>query len=118
MSRDYKIYLNDILKAIERIERYAGKLTKENFVEDELVVDGVVRNLEIIGEAVKNIPKDIKDKYPKMDWKKIVGFRDILIHGYFSVNFEIVWEIITNRVPELKKCVKNILNNNIKKDKE
>jgi len=109
MLRDYKVYLNDILKSIERIERYTKNLTQKDFVKKELVVDGVVRNLEIIGEAVKNIPKEIKDKYPNVEWKGIAGFRDVLIHGYFGVNLEIVWEIIVNKIPELKKGVKKIL---------
>ena len=109
MLRDYKVYLNDILKSIENIGKYTKSLTQKDFVKNELVIDAVVRNLEIIGEAVKNIPKEIKDKYPNVEWKKIAGFRDILIHGYFGVNLEIVWEIIVNKVPELKKCVKDIL---------
>lgn len=76
MQREYKAYLKDILEAIRKIEKYTEKLSFDDFVEDDLIQDGVVRNLEIIGEAVKNIPQDIKNKKPEMEWKKIAGLRD------------------------------------------
>ena len=76
MQREYKAYLKDILEAIRKIEKYTKKLSFDDFVEDDLIQDGVVRNLEIIGEAVKNIPQDIKNKKPEMEWKKIAGLRD------------------------------------------
>ena len=76
MQREYKAYLKDILEAIRKIEKYTEKLSFDDFVEDDLIQDGVVRNLEIIGEAVKNIPQDIKNKKPELEWKKIAGLRD------------------------------------------
>ena len=101
--RDYKLYLDDILEATKRIEKYTKGFTLEKLKKDNLTIDGVVRNLEIIGEAVKNIPADIKDKYPDIEWKKIAGLRDILAHEYFGIDLEILWDIIENKLPDLKK---------------
>jgi len=70
-----------------------------------LVRDAVIRNLEIIGEAAKNIPKSIKEKYPDIKWRELAGLRDILIHRYFEVNIRILWDIIKNKLPDLKRKV-------------
>ena len=83
----------------------------EDFSNNELIQDGVIRNLEIIGEAVKNLPDDIKKDYPEVEWRKIAGLRDILIHAYFGVDLEIIWDIVRNKVPELKEMVRKILSN-------
>jgi len=109
MQRDPKVYLKDVLKAIEKIERYTENLSFNDFSKNDIVQDAVVRNLEIIGEAVKKIPEEIRNKHPQIEWKKIAGLRDILIHEYFGVDFEIVWDIIKNKLPELKKQVSEIL---------
>ena len=107
--RDYKLYLDDILEATKRIEKYTKGFTLEKLKKDNLTIDGVVRNLEIIGEAVKNIPADIKDKYPDIEWKKIAGLRDILAHEYFGIDLEILWDIIENKLPDLKKEISCLL---------
>lgn len=101
--RNYKLYLDDILEATERIERYSKGFTLEKMKKDSLVVDGVVRNLEIIGEAAKNIPANIKEKYPDIEWKKIAGLRDILAHEYFGVDLEVLWDIIEHKIPIFEK---------------
>ena len=105
MTREYKVYLTDILEAIRKIEKYTGNLSFDDLANDELVQDAVVRNLEIIGEAVKNIPVEIRNKKPEIEWQKIAGLRDILVHAYFGVDVEIVWDIIIAKIPELKKRV-------------
>jgi len=102
MLRDYKAYLKDILEAIDRIESYITNLTFDDFSESRLYQDAIVRNLEIIGEAVKRLPEKIIDKYPEIEWKKIAGLRDILIHAYFGIDTEIVWDVVKNKIPELK----------------
>ncbi|MCX6666236.1 MAG: DUF86 domain-containing protein [Euryarchaeota archaeon] len=109
MPRDSKVFLKDILQAIERIEEYAGDFSFEDFCDNHLVQDGVVRNLEIIGEAVKHLPKEIEKKHPQVEWRKIAGLRDILIHAYFGVDRDIVWDVIVHKIPELKKQVSLIL---------
>lgn len=107
--RDYKLYLDDILQSIEKIEKYTEGLTAEKLKKEDLVVDGVVRNLEIIAEAAKNIPVDIKEKHRDIEWKKISGLRDILAHEYFGIDLEILWDIIKNKLPDLKDKVSNLL---------
>jgi uncharacterized protein with HEPN domain len=106
--RDYKLYIDDIKQAIQRIEKYAKNLTLEKLKKNDLVTDGIVRNLEIIGEAVKNIPSSVKDKHPEIEWKKIAGLRDILAHGYFGVDIEVLWDIVKNKLPDLKKNINRI----------
>lgn len=109
--RNYKLYLDDILEATKRIEKYSKGFTLKKMEKDSLVVDAVVRNLEIIGEAVKNIPVNIKEKYPDIEWKKIAGLRDILAHEYFGVDLEVLWDIIEYKMPILKKQAASILKN-------
>ncbi|MHA1300643.1 MAG: HepT-like ribonuclease domain-containing protein [Candidatus Helarchaeota archaeon] len=108
MHREYKLYIKDILKAINKIEKYTHKISFKDFIQDELRMDAVIRNLEVIGEAVKNIPEDFKYKQPEIEWKKIAGLRDILIHAYFSIDFDILWDIIKNKIPKLKKDISKI----------
>ncbi len=100
MQRDPKIYLKDILKAIGKIEGYMKNMNFRTFSGNELVQDAVVRNLEIIGEAAKKIPGEIRSKYSDIEWNKIAGLRDILIHEYFGVDLEILWDIIQNKPPQ------------------
>lgn len=107
--RDYNLYLEDILQAIGKIEKYTKGLSADKLKKQDLIVDGVVRNLEIIGEAAKNIPQDIKKKYPDVEWKKIAGLRDILAHEYFAIDLQILWDIIKNKLPELKNKIAHLL---------
>jgi len=107
--RDYELYLRDIVEAIDRIENSLQNVTKENFKKDIDIQDAVLRRLEIIGEAVTNISLNIKEKYPKIEWKEIAGFRIIVAHAYFHVNLDIIWDIVEDKLPKLKKDVKKIL---------
>ena len=107
--RDYKLYLDDILEAVTKIERYTRGMSFEKLKKDSLVLDGIARNLEIIGEAAKNIPGAIKEKHSDIEWKKIVGLRDILAHEYFGIDLEVVWDIVKNKLPILKHQISHIL---------
>ena len=109
-KRDPNLFLFDILISADAIEEYFNKISKKEFFESQLLQDAVVRRLEIIGEAAKNIPLRIKNQNEKIAWKKIVGLRNILTHGYFGVNVERVWNIVKNDLPELKKQIRNIYN--------
>ena len=111
MQRDYRAFLEDIVTAIVKIEKYTEDKNFEDFREDELVIDGVVRNLEIIGKAVKKLPNEIRTKHSDIEWNKIAGIRDILIHAYFIADVEIVWDIVRNKLPNLKDRVSRILQN-------
>jgi len=110
MPRDFRVYLEDILDATRKITVYTGSLSKAAFLEDEKTLDAVVRNLEVIGEAVKKLPENLRAKHSAVEWKKIAGLRDILIHEYFGLDAEIVWDIVQNKVPALDREVRTMLN--------
>jgi uncharacterized protein with HEPN domain len=101
MSRDYRPFLDDIRRACEKVARFTAGQTFEEFVADEKTFDAVLRNLAIIGEAVKQIPQEFRDQHPTVEWRKIARFRDLVIHHYFAVDEQIVWDIVQNKAPEL-----------------
>ena len=114
MSRNESLYLEDIQKSCEKVLRFTKGMTYKDFVYDELHFDAVLHNLEIIGEAVKNISESKRKAYPNVKWRKIAGFRDIVAHEYFGVNEETVWDIVENEIPALLKIVKTMLDENEK----
>ncbi|SRR5258706_11477154 len=109
MSRDYSLYLQDILEAVQKIQEYVAELTFEEFLIDGKTIDAVVRNLEIIGEAVKCTPKEMLASRPDIDWKRIARFRDIIAHYYFKVDYEVVWSITQDDLDQLAVAVSSIL---------
>lgn len=98
-NRNYLIYLEDIKLSIERILDYTNSLDFNQFKCNQLIIDAVIRNFEIIGEASKNVDEKIKNKYEKVPWKEMYFLRNLLSHEYFGVDLEIIWEIITNNLP-------------------
>ena len=102
MPRDSRVYLDDILESIARIRRYTTGLPRDGFVADDKTIDAVVRNLEIIGEAAERLPADLRTLRPEIEWQKIGGLRDILIHEYFGVDVDILWDVISNKLTSLE----------------
>ena len=108
-ARTHKVCLEDIWEAMDKIERYIKGLTYQTFVKREMAVDAVIRNLEIIGEASRNIPDSVRDKYADIPWRRMVGLRNIVIHQYFGVDLSIIWKIITENLPETKPKIASML---------
>lgn len=109
--RDYTLYLKDILGAIESIERFIAGMDLESFQTDDKTTSAVVRKLEIIGEAVKQILDEIRQKHANIPWKEMAGMRDKLIHFYFGVDYHLVWKAITERLPQVKQEIQKVLLN-------
>lgn len=103
------IFLEHIIEAIQSIQDYTSSLTKDDFLQNKLVKDATIRNFEIIGEATKNISTKLKEKYKIIEWKNMAGMRDKLIHGYFGVDYFIIWETIIHILPKLKNDINYIL---------
>jgi len=108
MKNDPETYLQHTLDSIKRIKQYTKNMDKPEFIENELVRDGVVRNIEIIGEAAKNLPKNFKEKHPEIPWKDIIGMRDRIVHFYFGLDFELVWSTVKTDIPELEKQISKL----------
>ena len=109
MSRDYRLFLDDIQESCAKILRYTQGLSFEQFVSDDKTFDAVVRNLAIVGEAVKHVPEPVRLRFPEVDWHKISGMRDILVYEYFGIDEDILWDIIQHQVPTLAERVERIL---------
>ncbi len=103
--RDCSLYLKDILNALESIETFTAGMDYDAFVADDKTMSAVIRKLEIIGEAVKQLPEEMLRNHPEIPWKRIAGMRDKLIHFYFGVDPHLVWQTIRNRLPVLKEVV-------------
>ncbi len=109
MKKDPKILLFDVLDSIENIEKYTKNISEDKFFDNLQTQDAVVRRIEIIGEAVKNLPVSFKNKHTNIPWKKIAGTRDVLIHDYSGVDIDLVWEIINNDIPKLKRQIAELI---------
>ena len=109
MPRDYKIYLNDILASIAKIEEYTKGVSYEEFYEERMREDAIIRNLMTIGEAVKNVPKEVGSKSPATEWEEMAGLRDILIHQYFGTDLETIWSIVKDDLPKLKRDISALI---------
>ena len=102
MKRNYKLFLEDISERITMIDRYTAGMSFEEFVQDDKTVSACIREIEVIGEAVKQIPKDITDRFDDLPWSLMAKMRDKLIHWYFEVDEEIVWKVIKEKLPDIK----------------
>ncbi|MCX6822164.1 MAG: DUF86 domain-containing protein [Candidatus Aenigmarchaeota archaeon] len=109
MKKDTSVFIKHILESIERIEEYVKEISEKQFFEETQVQDAIIRRIEIIGEATKNLPNGFRKKHSEVPWNEITGARDKLIHGYFGVDLDLTWDIVKKDLPELKKKVEKIL---------
>lgn len=109
MSRDPFLYLDDIIEAITKIRYYTNGMEYEHFSCDEKTVDAVIRNLEVLGEAVKNVPEEMKMQFPDIEWRKIVAIRNLMIHEYFGINKYLIWDIVIKKLDPLFDAVDLLL---------
>jgi uncharacterized protein with HEPN domain len=111
MPRKYQVYLQDILTSIDRIERYIADYDLDRFIGDQNTIDAVSMRLIIIGEAARNVPVDIQEKYAEVEWRSIIGLRNFITHEYFRLNLDRIWDIIQVALPELRQQITAILEN-------
>ncbi len=109
MRRNYEVALQDVLDAISNVAEFVGSKTRDEFSNDKKTLHAVLRNLEVIGEAIKSIPAEVRRRHADVPWKRIGGLRDVLIHQYFGIDVDIVWNIVENKLPELRQQVETIL---------
>ncbi len=111
MKRSVEIYIEDIIKYMERAENHIKNFQLDQFLKDDKTCDAVIRCIEVIGEATKNIPEEIRIRYPSISWRDLAGMRDKTIHSYFTVDFETVWLVVKEDIPRLKPILKKVLKN-------
>ncbi len=109
MKRDYCVYLKDILQSFRNARQFLEGITYDDFIEDRKTISAVVRELEIAGEATKQLPLSLRKKHTEIPWSDMAGMRDKLIHFYFGVDMDIVWETVKVRIPRLEQLIKDIL---------
>jgi uncharacterized protein with HEPN domain len=110
--RDYRLFIKDIYDAVIAIEKFVWRMSFNRFINDDKTLSAVIKKLEIIGEAAKNLPPEITSKYNSIKWKEMAGFRDILVHAYFGTELHLIWDTIKNDLPKLKRSLEDILKEN------
>ena len=108
-ERDFTDYIKDILISMQDVEEFTSGITFEDFLKDKKTIKAVIRSLEVLGEASKKIPDDVKTRYPRIPWKRMAGMRDKLIHEYFGVDLEIVWNAAKKELPPVKSSIEELV---------
>ncbi len=109
--REPELLLEDIIESIQKIKSYTNGMSSKEFFEDDKTLDAVIRNFEIIGEAANRMPEEIRDNFNDVNWHRIRGFRNRIVHDYMGIDYEIVWEIIVNDLEELQQQIQHIIDN-------
>jgi len=109
MSREHRLYLQDMRAACQKIARFVADMSQSQFFADEKTLDAVLKNLEVIGEAARNLPPEIRERHPEVPWRRISGLRDVVVHEYFGIDHDVLWDIIQNKVPALLPQVNAML---------
>lgn len=110
-NREIKLLLEDIFEACQKILSYTAGMSYDDFINDDKTIDAVVRNFEVIGEAASRVPEDFRFEHPEIEWRRIIAFRNRVIHEYFGINYEMVWKIKEENVPELKDFIEQAIDN-------
>jgi uncharacterized protein with HEPN domain len=111
-KRDTLLLLDDMLQSAQKIKRYTNDLDFDSFLSDDKTIDAVVRNFEVIGEAANRVDPDFRDSNPEIEWKRIRGFRNRIVHDYFGIDYEIVWNIVETYLDEMIDWLETIIENN------
>ena len=109
MKRELSLYLHDILESIALAESHKKKLTKREFLRNKTIQDAVILRLAVIGEAIKHVPDRFRDEYPHIQWRNITGMRNVVIHEYFAIDFDITWKTVKKDLPRLKRVIETML---------
>lgn len=109
MKKDDSVYLHHIIDAFALIEHYMDNVSHEEFLRNRLLQDGVIRQLEVMGEAARNISEDLRIEHPQIPWRQMIGLRNRMIHAYFNIDLQIIWEIVKGDIPDLKQKMKQLL---------
>ena len=116
--KENKLFIEHILESINKIETYSENITKEKLINDTKIQDALIRRIEIIGEAAKNLPETFRTKYNYINWSEIIRMRDKIVHHYFGVDLNIIWDVIKTDIPDLKNKILKIKKDLNKLDKE
>lgn len=108
-TRDWRLYADDIIESCGKVRRYVAGMTFEAFAADERTRDAVIRNIEIIGEAAKNLPDEVIGRAPEVEWRKVRGMRDVVAHGYFGLNMKVIWDTAKTKLDDLERAVQSLL---------
>jgi len=107
--RDYRLYLEEIVEACDRVLAYIQGKDRATFFSDRVTRDAVLWNLLTIGEAIKNVPREVRERHPGVEWRKVAGFRDVVAHEYFAIDHDIVWDVLENKVGPLRDLIRGVL---------